>query len=177
MRIFLFLIFIQHILQKAQGLKPDEICKLSNECNKPECTQSNCENIYPYSCGTHYCTVNRYLCQKFLIWTEVFNKFKEKQTVEKQINNYINFNQYIKTCPQKNWHINEVCLNTMKCAFKPQIWSLQYSKMKLSECPCKGKYSFRCGKEYCAVNQRGCDGLDKYSVKDIKKNITKCNRK
>jgi len=40
---------------------------------------------------------------------------------------------------------------------------------KRTECPCKGKYSERCGKLYCTLNSELCDVLKKFKSKDSKK--------
>jgi hypothetical protein len=40
---------------------------------------------------------------------------------------------------------------------------------KRIECPCKGKYSQRCGKMYCTLNSELCDVLKNFKSKDSKK--------
>lgn len=49
------------------------------------------------------------------------------------------------------------------------IWSFNQIKQ---ECKCKGKYSYKCSWDHCALDKLACDGLKK-NAKSIKKCLWK----
>ena len=62
----------------------------------------------------------------------------------------------------------DVCFNFNNCVTTlKRIWP--YNKIKLTECNCAGKYSYKCNRNYCASNKLACEGL----IKNITK-IKKC---
>ena len=50
------------------------------------------------------------------------------------------------------------------------IWSKQATSI---ECKCSGKYKQRCNSDYCALDQRACNGLKEYVLQNT--GISKCN--
>jgi len=49
------------------------------------------------------------------------------------------------------------------------MWS---TKIKLVECECIGKFSFKCNSDYCGLDKQACDGLNKRKIAGIKKCVT-----
>jgi hypothetical protein len=84
--------------------------------------------------------------------------------------NYESFMNKIKKCPEHTkpkykWNKNDVCLNTKNC-LKTSIHRLWFTKIKLVECECIGRYGFECSRDYCGLDKRACD--DKKKLVGIK---------
>lgn len=74
-----------------------------------------------------------------------------------------NFKAKVKNCSTGNYELkaNDFCLNGKNCYMENTIWTgKRIAKQKKSiVCPCKGSYSFHCGKYFCTINSLACDSL------------------
>ena len=151
--------FILTVLCCINALTPNDICYHD---------RTSCQNNikHTYLCGKTDCTVSKYKCQEYFLWTSIFGQLKSKSQYEMHLRNFYAFHTKVNKCEQKVWLPDDVCLNNVKkCASRKigEIGKLSVKKinssLKMIQCPCTGKYSFTCGKDFCSLNKRGCDGF------------------
>lgn len=169
-KIALLIIFL---IKSIKCLKSDQVCSLRTECLESNCSQqARCKGEYAYECKANYCAIDKDACIKYKTWNTIFSKIRRKLSHEQQMSIYINFNKEVKPCPSEDaWLIENVCVNMKKCAYKPQIWSLRYKKVRIAECACKGKLSHKCNTKYCSLDQQTCELFNQNSSISI----LKCN--
>ena len=132
-------------------------------CYPKETEKIECHGKYNYNCGDFVCTKNEYSCQMLSLFSGLKGKHRKK---------YELFINEVKQCPEPpKYKLNsngDVCFNFNNCVTTlKRIWP--YNKIKLTECNCAGKYSYKCNRNYCASNKLACEGL----IKNITK-IKKC---
>ena len=130
-------------------------------CYPEEGKKIECHGKYNYNCGDFVCTKNEYSCQMLSLFSVLKGDHFKK---------YESFITEIKECPEPpkyKWKPNDVCLNTNNCVTAIlKIWP--YNRVKLTECNCTGKYSYKCNRGYCGLNKLACDVLKK-NITEIKK--------
>ena len=96
-----------------------------------------------------------------------------KMNIINKINNlFINGLEFkSKNCSSQNilrLTNKDFCVHFSIC-YEKIIKNGTFLHKKRMECPCKGKYSQRCGTMYCTLNSELCDLLKKFKSKDSKK--------
>ena len=143
-------------------------------CQKTEVKgkiNAECQNIYNSSCDSNLCAKYQSSCQNInSLFRAKYNFYRYEKDFIIYLIQYKSFLKKLKKCPKPveyKWKPHDVCLNTKNCVNTfIKIWSL--NQVKKRECKCKGKYSYRCSSDYCALNKKDCDGLKKKDVR-IKK--------
>jgi hypothetical protein len=146
--IFLFFLFPSFI--ECLNLKHNEMCYIIDE------KENECYGKHNFNCANFVCTKNRYNCH-------LLSLFSESKGVQHQ-KKYISFMRKVKDCPRYKphkykWSPNNVCLITKNCKLKSYLHRL--IQIKPYECKCSEKYNFRCNINYCGLDKRACDGLNK----------------
>ena len=145
--IIIFLLFIFGSFVECKVMKQGEFCYRKNEFE--------CFGNFSYNCGNAVCTKTQYNCH-------VLSLFSKQKVNELK---YTIFMGKIKDClapPKYKWNKKDVCLNSKTCTQSGifRLWSI-----KLNECKCPGKHSFKCNnKDYCGIDERACEGLKKTST-------------
>jgi len=153
------------ILSSIQCIKVTDFCYQNEAGNCKE------NNKYIYDCGHGLCATDRYSCQSMKLLSTVKNIEKNEEKKNYIKNNFKLFVSLIKDCNKSfkkyKLNLNDVCLKREEC-FKEHgfgIWSIL---MKPDLCKCKGKYNYRCNKDYCTSDKRACDYLRPKKVFAIK---------
>jgi len=87
------------------------------------------------------------------------------------------FGAKIKKCSEANYELksNDFCLNGKNCFVEQIMWTgrrLTKQKNKI-DCPCKGKYSFHCGRKFCTTESIACNAFKSKELKnELKLNET-----
>jgi hypothetical protein len=160
---FIFLFFIVSFIE-CTNLKIDDLC-YPKEQKDLKCYGNN----YSFACGDFICTKNQYICHVLSLFSGLQGEHRK---------NYESFMIKIKNCPEPpkyKWNKNNVCLNTKNCV-KPSIHRLWSTKIKLVECECIGKHSFKCNSDYCGTDKQACDGLNRKKMIGVKYCDQKKNR-
>ena len=156
MKIMIFIyIFIIVSFVESTILKNDDLCYPKEE------KELKCYDKYSFVCGDFLCAKNQYICHLLSLFSGLQGEHRK---------NYESFMTKIKKCPEPpkyKWNKNDVCLNTKNCV-KPSIHRLWSTKIKLVECECIGKFSFKCNSDYCGLDKKACDGLNKKKISGIK---------
>jgi hypothetical protein len=163
--IFIFILSIKLF----QSIKVTDFCyQISIDKEVIKCKENN---EYNYQCFEGLCTVDRYSCQSF----KLFSTVKDIQRTEKSRdffkNQYQLFLGKIKDCPEPpkyEWTTNDVCFNTKDC-LQTKFWRIWSTFLKLGECKCTGGYNHKCNSDYCASDKRGCDHLkqtERFKIKN-----------
>lgn len=171
---FLLLVFLGLSLELKciLSIKSTDICFASEKYCKGVYDLKNqyqtrcevfCQGKYSYSCGTDRCAVSKAVCdehQNILQTLSIFFK-SVKYRAEKE--KYLIFNQTVKKCPNMayTWQPSDICVNGVSCYQRKEIPMRNdniYSLKKIV-CPCKGEFNYRCGKDYCAVHSKACEGF------------------
>ena len=155
MKTVLIIFFIFVSLAQCISIKHDDLCF------PKQGKEFGCYDAYSFSCGGFVCTKSQNTCHVL----SSFNGLKGKES------KYRKFIQTIKKCaepPKYKWNKNDVCLNSKTC-IKPEIHRLWSTQIKLIECKCIGKHSFRCDSHYCGIDERACNGLKKTKIAGINK--------
>jgi hypothetical protein len=152
-------------------IKVTDFCyQIKIENREIECKQNS---KYKYDCMPGLCSVDpRYSCQSI----KLFSTVKDIQKNEKD---YIFFRDYyqlflskIRDCtepPKYKWNQNDLCVNIGSC-LQTTFWRIWSTLFKQGECKCRGKYIYKCNKDYCASDKRAC----KYLKHKVKSEIKKC---
>jgi hypothetical protein len=123
-----------------------------------------CHGEFNNNCNNFVCTKNKYTCQMLLFSFGLKGEHKRKHE---------SFIKEIKECsmpPKYKWKSNDACFNANDCVTTlMSIWSFRQIK---SECKCQGIYSYKCNRDYCALNKLACQGLKKNKLK-----LKKCLKK
>jgi hypothetical protein len=154
MKILILLFFIFSFVEST-NLKIDDLCYPKEE------KELKCYGSYSFACGDFICTKNQYICHVLSLFSGLKGEHRK---------NYESFMIKIKKCPEPpkyKWNKNNVCLNTKKC-LKTSIYRSWFTKTKLVECECIGKFSFKCNSDYCGLDKKACDGLNKKKISGIK---------
>ena len=122
-----------------------------------------CQGKYNFACGTDRCAVSKAVCDEHQTILHTLSIFFTSVKYRAEKEKYIIFNQTVKRCPTLaySWQPNDVCLNGVSCYQRKEIPMRNdniYSLKKI-DCPCKGDFSYRCGKGYCAVHNKACEGF------------------
>lgn len=164
------------ILNVNLTLKPSDICILADpSCDlvtDPECQPiSDCSNRkdYPYACSLKGCARDKTACDDFInLGFSV--RVKTFQTFNKQLKAYQQFFQRIKNCSLMvhEWNPSNVCLSGTECYYRKRLPlnSGDSFYIKPTVCPCKGKFGFTCGSDYCSVHKESCND---FLVRNIEK--------
>ena len=165
MRIIIFFIFVSFI-ECAYDLKYTDLCY------PKQGTKFSCFGNYNFSCGGFICTRTQYNCHVLSLFSGL-NGVGQKR-------NYETFMNKIKYCPEPaiyKLNKNAVCLKPKSCEQGKsmytkrsihRLWSIQ---MRIDECKCSGKFSFKCISNYCGLDKRACEGLKKKPKYEL---IKKC---
>lgn len=157
---FSFLIFIL-TFQLIACFSSRDLCNLvEKECKgvydsrnnyRIECDFVKCHAKHKYACGPSRCSVDKETCENFLKIPSIsllkFKKVKEN----------------IRNCSivPYHWQAQDICLNGRNCSQQVVInmrsGNVKYEKV--TNCPCRGHYSYNCGKTFCAINQKACKKL------------------
>jgi hypothetical protein len=164
------------------SLKQNEICKNSQQECKGKynsfnhyviiCNQVKCHGNHPFKCNHIYCTKNAKSCIDF------YNLNRPSASMLKlpqRTNKHSMYESKIKDCDSENYKRNEkdACLNGKNCILFDRT---SKSLVKKILCPCKRKYNYHCGNNYCTTNNVVCKHLfSSYSMNKISSfNISKC---
>ena len=153
----MLVIYLFIIVSLIEGtiLKIDDLCYPKAE------KELKCYGNYSFFCGDFICTKNQYICHVLSLFSGLRGEHRK---------NYESFMTKIKNCPEPpkyKWNKNDVCLNTKNCV-KPSIHRLWSAKIRLVDCKCIGKHSFKCNSDYCGLDKRACDGVNKKVMIGIK---------
>ena len=162
------------ILLTIYSIKLMECFKATDFCQRKEIKgkKSECHGNFQLSCDNNFCAKDQSNCKNFILFRTLKNLYKYEKDFIIFENKYKTFLGHIADCPQPKvykWNSNDFCLNSKDCVTTfMKLWS--FNQIKESECKCKGKHSFRCNTDYCALNKQTCDGLkNQKSKKEIKK--------
>ena len=99
----------------------------------------------------------------------------------KTLKTYHNFVMRIKECTNSQYVMmkSEMCQNKKLCDEKRQwVSRLMFKSVSVNtkkKCSCKGKHSYDCGNEYCAVDKNTCQIMFKEKMfPEIVKEIKPC---
>jgi hypothetical protein len=183
MKITFILTFIIGI---SSSLKKNEICKnIQQECKGRynslnhyviDCNQVKCHGNHPFKCNQFYCTKNAKSCIDFYNFNRPSASMLKLPQRKKTHLLYANI---IKACDSKKYNLNHenICLIGKNCSLVEK--AVKYSRghtissIKKIACPCKGKYAYHCGNNYCTSNNIVCKNLNKKN-KNLKTNFPKC---
>lgn len=152
-------IFAFTVFCLVNSLKPGDICYHGG---------ISCENNinHTHTCGKVDCTVSRYECQEYILWTILFSRLNNRQQHQMHYVNFYSFHYKVNKCVQKAWSSEHVCLNSEKRCARRRIDEIGIlsvknlkSSLKMVKCACRGEYSYTCGRDFCSLNKIGCDGL------------------
>lgn len=197
-----FLFYLAVFLEAYLCLKSTNFCKLiEKECKgsydgklnyKVVCDAGKCIEKYPYKCEKNICTVDKQECEDYLDFSYFTNviakKDKLKSVFLKQDYYEDKFNQFkikIQNCTEKAYQFkpSDMCLKGVSCYQRQEILSRLNSfgfganrkfALKKIECPCRGDYSYHCGKQYCTVNRLVCDSFTAKNIKLKSNEIKNC---
>ena len=157
-KIILFLITIELIL----SLNSNDFCYSTEVMclNNRECTKE-CNDLFrKYKCSDHLCAINKTKCDEYINerWFDILSLSHS---------NRINrFKSKIKNCTKIIFKLNsnDLCTNQNKICFKKisyfdWISTNVYTIKKKIGCDCNGKYEYKCGGHFCAVNNKACDAF------------------
>lgn len=172
------------------SLKSTDFCHVAeNECKghyqsniyQIKCELKKCVGKYSYQCGPGLCSTRNASCVKHQSITQMFNSMFKSIKYKHEKENFITFNQNINKCPIDPylWNLNDICLNEKQCLQNNEfvMRSGVVRFQKLINCPCKEKFNYHCGKNYCALNKQACDAFDLKYLKNSKsliKEIKSC---
>jgi hypothetical protein len=174
MKIIILLINLILTFKLRETIKSSDYC-----LNNKEKKQQKCHGELSVKCDHNYCAKDQFSCLRVTNLSSVKNL--------SNLRRYKSFKNLIKNCTRKfeftlplnnkpiryKWNLSEICLNTKECVSVPmRIWSINQIKQN-EECECSGNYSFRCNSDYCAKNEKACNGLKRDLVSKTK--IIKCN--
>lgn len=167
-------------------LSANDYCLIKEVCdpNTKQCQKARCEDEYSHKCGNDFCSINKYACHNIHVWSISLERAKSLNLIENQYKQFHDFYSKIPNCPLKTKEIrpDEVCLNSAKCVYRPQIWSWVHVPLKYNLCPCnRGKFRTQClNGEFCALDNSVCDvlkfkGLEKSLSDASNMGIKKCH--
>jgi hypothetical protein len=165
LKLSLLLLFIVFSIDILESIEVTDFCQ-KKELNgiKPEC-----QGFFNISCDSNLCAKKESTCQDInSLFRSKSNFYRYEKDFIKYAKQYKLLLKQIKECAKPaeyNWNPNDVCLNTKYCV-NTLITLRSFYQVKVRECKCRGKYSYRCD-DYCALDKKACDGLKK--VKKIKK--------
>lgn len=169
----LILFIILYKKASCQLLKVNSFCILKEKTYK----DSVCKN---YQCLSDVCSIDKASCEKFKDWSELLDRYKNYDFIDRRIKMYQNFVLELKTCRiDENVSLkSEICLNKRK-PYDYKKWSPLLSKgvihikSKFDSCK-RHKFTFKCGEMYCTRRQETCD-LISNSKNYILKNLDFCS--
>ena len=139
------------------------------------CEDTDCHSKHSYKCAENICSINKKECDDYIDfahYTSMVAKDNKYNHVFLRQNTYVDkfklFHKKIQICAEKI-HIlqpNDFCKNAFNCLHRQEVFSklstfrFRSSKkytLKKIDCPCRGNFSYHCGKEFCAVHKTACD--------------------
>lgn len=153
------------VFKSTISLNSSDLCKSSLKCKGEK---------YKYQCGKSLCALNEEKCNDYndMLQTHFFH------TSYGFFKTLTNINECEPRSSKKILKKNDYCMRNKNCFKKQTIWSLGFKVMKQRvDCKCEGKYSFKCGKEYCSLSSQYCDLLNlkiKYQKKFNKTDAQNC---
>jgi hypothetical protein len=163
----LFIFFYITVIHFTYSLRTSDFCYPT----ELECKGFYIKNgIYKTSCEKT-CTNNKYKCNEELCALNEKSclEYKNRLHTLASIQILIKFKSKIKNCSKisfsqlekSNWKA-DVCLNGLNCFKKHYIWIRNdyVEKTVRITCPCVSKkHSFKCGTDYCTLNNHTCSLL------------------
>lgn len=152
------------VFKSITSLNSSDLCKSYFKCNGEK---------YKYQCSKSLCALNEETCNDYNDMLKI-HFFHTSYGLLKILAN-------IHECePKSNKILNKIdyCIRNKNCFKKQTIWSLGFKVIKQRvDCKCEGKYSFKCGNEYCSFSSQYCDFLNlkiKYQKKFNKTDAQNC---
>lgn len=157
MKLLFILIVLIVLICEVFSLKSSDVCKMDKDCDGNKCEENICE--YPefnHQCGKDYCARNKDKCQLFLKICYVA-RMNNLRSIDSQIKKYLTFRNKINSCElEPELKSFDVCLNGVDCLKQKRLPNLTYI-IKQVDCPCRGKYSYQCGKKFCSTQKIDCE--------------------
>jgi len=183
----LALIFWIILIYKNESLSPKDLCILTyKKCNESLLNQQNCQqqqqhqqsecNLYPYiyKCGPDKCAKNKAICDDLTTIRRYLSStiFKSNMAMPMHMNveilmkrklNFQKFETKIKECTKQKvyyaFQMKDICMRRKKCyttshRLDGKIRKQAYIK---TDCPCDGKHSYECEKDFCTPNVLVCN--------------------
>ena len=121
---------------------------------------------YKEKCSTDYCSRNKLSCESFKVWKSIIDtKIRRIKHEDKiLVKNFNKFTHNIVQCLNRikyQWNSNDLCKNELKCFYfdSNKTFFEKSNFLRLSPCPCSGKYRTKCGPSFCALNKNVCDSM------------------
>lgn len=167
----------------------------SNDLNL-KCQPSQCNQMpYIQKCGQNKCAKNEEACEEYTLTSRYFNSrllktnyqmfsfpFKYQESLQNSERNFKKFDKGIKNCPIKelstDWRSDYVCMRRKKCYMLLNFKSSKSKQIHIkTECPCDGRYKYKCGKDYCTANKSVCHKINLVSQHNntLLGSINKCS--
>ena len=176
MNFFPLLTILSIAITRRNCLKSDDVCILGKEL---DCVT----NIdYNHNCGLSNCAKDKHVCERFLNLRYIA-RFNSLRSMDSQAMKYIKFLASVKNCKNTKKVTNktfEVCLNGIGCSSKKRL----LNKIDVSfivkpiDCPCRGDYGFKCGKEYCSKQESECNeflkNINGTNIEQMRNGLKKC---
>ena len=171
------LILIFMFIQNSFGIKSINFCIYNKDMEqKAVCKQEQC--------GFDLCSTDQKSCENLNNWYMILDTYIAKYNTKIDTNKVESLNTFlenIKLCTtfQLIYLKKRVCSIEENCKFNQQYelrQLLKPSKLKLKQCACSGRLSFKCGINYCSDNKHTCNKVLKYMSESTKseKQINNC---
>lgn len=169
-KVFILILIIQ--LKVALSIRSIDICFATEKHCKGSYDSKNnyvikcensCQGKYGEHCGTDRCAINKMVCEEHQNIIQTLSLFFKSIKYKAEKEKFVLFNHAIKKCPINHhvWQPSDICINGLNCFQRKEIPMRNdnvYSLKKI-DCPCKGEHSYRCGRDYCAVNNKACESF------------------
>ena len=166
MKILIFHYFL--LIQSVFSSIVNELCISSEpECiqslknnNSAICEEIKCDSKRPVECGPHFCTINKRVCELFILINEAKMLIKTDR-FKKSISQSTN-KRYIAQCSKitsVELQTNNFCNNEQNCSHLQSSIYLNRHFKGLKCVTCHGLYAFKCGQNLCTSNKKDCKKL------------------
>jgi len=162
--VLLYLILISVSIFNISSLNKNDFCYSKDiKCKTTDKSSCNyvCDDKYEYKCVNKFCTLNNETCSEF----KNFSKMNSFITM-------FEFKNNLKPCKIKPIRLskNDFCLNSLDCIRDELTWMRKFliKPEKIIGCLCKGKYLFKCDKNFCSTNNRVCGAIKQAKQENIR---------
>ena len=132
-----------------------------------------------FQCTDELCSTDENKCKALVGWTALLEL--KISFITKTLKSYSEFVLSIKNCTKNHYVMMKslVCENKKVCYEYKKWTSWQMFKtinIRLrTTCPCRGKYSYDCGNNRCAIDKKTCQIFKDETYKEFVKKIKSCN--